>query len=105
MTRAWICFLALGLALAVLALLLLAARFDLALCLVQHPQVMLGVLLEVLRRNPVIAQLGIACQLVVLVNDLLRGSAHFAFGARAVEHTVDDIAAGGTVAVILRPRT
>lgn len=58
----------------------------------QKPRIVLGMLKEVLSRHPVIRQLGIACQKLILFNDLLRRAAHLAFGARAVEDTVDDIA-------------
>ena len=94
----------LGLAVAILAFLLFAALIDLALRLGQKPQVMFGMLLEILHRHAVIAKLGIARQLVVLVNDLLRRAADLALGTRAVENPVDDIpdtAVGGIVAARL----
>ncbi len=97
----------LGLAVAILAFLLLAALIDLALRLGQKPQVMLGMLLEILHRHAVIAKLRIARQLVVLVNDLLRRAADLALGTRAVENPVDDVpdtAVGGiTTARLARP--
>ena len=58
----------------------------------QHAGVMLGMLREILGSNPVIRQLRIARQLLIFLDDLLRCAAHFAFGARAVEHTVGDVA-------------
>ncbi len=58
----------------------------------QKPGVMLGMLQEVFRGHAVIRQLGITCQKLIFFNDLLRRAAHLAFGARAVEDTVDDIA-------------
>lgn len=69
---------------------------------------MFRVLLEILGRNPVIAKLGIAGQLVIFVDDLLRRAAHFARGAGTVKHPVDDIGATRLVAVAVRlvaPRT
>ena len=64
---------------------------------------MLGMLLEILGRNPVIGELGIARQLVVFIDNLLRGATHLALGTRAVKHPVDDIA-NGPVPVALGPR-
>jgi hypothetical protein len=64
---------------------------------------MLRVLLEVLERDTVIAELRIAGKLVVLVDDLLRGAAHLALGPGTVEHAVDDVA-DRAVAVPLGPR-
>ena len=58
----------------------------------QKPGVMLGMLQEVFRGHAVIRQLGITRQKLIFFNDLLRRAAHLAFGARAVEDTVDDIA-------------
>ena len=52
---------------------------------------MLGMLLKVLSRNPVIRQLRIARQLIVLVDNLLRRAAHFTLGPRRIEHTVYDV--------------
>ena len=82
---------AFGLTVAVLAFLLFAPLVDLALGFGQKAQIMFGVLLEILHRHAVIAQLGVAGQLIVFVDDLLRRAAHLAFGTRAVEHTVDDV--------------
>ena len=62
------------------ALHLRIARVLLAHGLGQKPQIMLGVLLEILGRNPIIAQLRITRELIVLVDDLLRGAAHLALG-------------------------
>lgn len=84
---------AFSLAFAVLALLLFAAGVNLALRLAEQPQVMLGVLLKILGGHAITGQLGIARKLVVLVDDLLRGPADFAFGARTVEHPVNDVSA------------
>lgn len=81
----------LGLPFAVFPLLLFAALVNLALGFGQHAQVMFRMLLEIFHRNAVIAKLGVARQLVVFVDDLLRGAAHLAFGTGAVEHAVDDI--------------
>ena len=67
---------------------------------------MLSVLLKVLGCNTVIAQLCIAGQLVVFLDNLLRRAAHLTLGAGAVKNTVDDIAAATlrrAFAVILRP--
>jgi hypothetical protein len=83
---------------------LLAPRLLLALRLVEHALVMLGVLLEILERHAVIAKLRIAGKLGILVDDLLRRAAHLALGAGTVENPVDDIA-NGAVAVRLVPRT
>ena len=59
----------------------------------QNTGIMFGVLGKVFGIDPVIGQLRIAVQLGVFFDDLLRRAAHFAIGARAVEHPVDDIAA------------
>jgi hypothetical protein len=103
---------ALGLALAVFALLLLTLGVLIALGVqfllrfAQKTQVVLCVLLEIFCRNPVVGQLRITCQLVVFFNNLLRRAAHFALGARTVEHTIDDIADRvGAVSVRLIART
>jgi hypothetical protein len=66
--------------------------------------IMLGVLQEILGSNTVIRQLRVAGEHLVFFDDLLRRSTHLAFGARAVEDTVDDIAEGAR-AVRLRTRT
>ena len=63
-------------------------------------------LLKILRRHTVIAQLGIPRQLIIFLNHLTRRTAHLAFGAGAVEDTIDDVSAlivVTTVAVILGP--
>jgi hypothetical protein len=60
----------------------------------QHAGVMFGVLGKVLGRHAVVGPLCITGQHLILLDDLLRGAAHLALGARAVEHTVDDIAEG-----------
>ena len=65
-----------------------------ALRFAQHPGVMFRMLQEILGRNPVVRQLCIAGKEQIFLNDLLRRTAHFAFGARAVEDAVDDIADG-----------
>tara|TARA_R110002049_G_scaffold23545_5_gene83460 strand:- start:15883 stop:16503 length:621 start_codon:yes stop_codon:yes gene_type:complete len=98
---------AFGLAFAVLAFLLLAALVNFALRLAEHPQVMFCVLLEILGRNAVVAQLCVTRQLVILFNNLLWRAAHLALRAGAVEHPIDDIAAalGRTLAIILRSGT
>ena len=89
---------------AVLAFLLIATLVNLALCVGQHAQVMFGVLLEVLCRHAVVAQLGITRQLVVFLDNLLRRAADLAFGARTVENAVNDVATLRlTVAIILGP--
>lgn len=72
--------------------LLLGGKF--ALRFGQQAGVMLGVLVEVLGRNPVVRQLRVAGQENILFNDLLWGAAHLAVGARAIEDAVDDIANG-----------
>ncbi len=75
---------------------LLTARFLLglhfALRLRQKPRVMLGMLLKVLSCDTVVRQLRIPRKNLVFLDNLLRRSAHLAFGARAVKNTVDDIA-------------
>lgn len=83
----------LGLTFAVLAFLFFAALFHFAHRFAQHPQIMFGVLLEIFGGHAIIAQLRVARQLVVFVDDLLRCAAHFAFGAGTVEHTVHNISA------------
>jgi len=95
------------LALLMFTLLLLAPRIHLALRLAQKSGVMLGMLLKILSRHTVIAQLRITRQLVVFLNDLLRRTTHFSFGTGTVEDPVDyipDRAVAVDVAV-LRPRT
>ena len=87
------------LTLALLAFLLFATLVHLALCFGQHAQIVFGVLLKVFGRYAVIAQLGIAGKLVIFLDNLLRRAAHFAFGARAVEHAVHDVAATLRLAV------
>ena len=47
----------------------------------EHTQVVFGVLLKVFRRDPVVRQLRVAGQLIILINDLLRRSAHLALRA------------------------
>ena len=91
---------ALGLTLAVLVFLLFALGVLFLLRLAQHPQVMLGVLLKVLGRDAIVGQLRVTRQLVVFLDDLLRGAAHLALGSRTVEDPVYNIA-DRTVAVRL----
>ena len=81
-----------GILLILLALFLLGGQ--LAVGFGKHAGVMFGVLREILGGNAVIRQLGVAGQLLIFLNDLLRCAAHLAFGARAVEHTVGDVAEG-----------
>jgi hypothetical protein len=81
----------LGLAVAVLPLLLFTALVNLTLGFGQKAQVMFGVLLEVFHRNAIIAQLRVTGELIVFVDDLLRSTAHFAFGTRTVEDAVYDV--------------
>ena len=91
--------------LAVLTFLFIAALIDLALRFGQKAQIMLRVLLKILCRNAVIAQVCITGKLIVFLNHLLGCAAHFAFGTAAVEYAVDDISAALRlpVAVILGP--
>ncbi len=72
--------------------------------LAQHSRVMLGMLQEGLLGHPVTRQLRVARQRQVFLDDLLGRAAHLAFGARAVEDAVDDIAQR-TLAVRLVART
>lgn len=60
--------------------------------LTQEAGVMLGVLHEILSGNTVIRELGIPCEELILLDDLLWRAAHFPLRARAVEHAVDDVA-------------
>lgn len=69
----------------------------------QHAGVMLRVLQEILGRDPVVRQLGIAGKYLIFLNYLLRRAAHFAIRARAVENAVYDIA-NRTRPVLLGPR-
>jgi len=96
----------LGLTLAVLHFLLVALAIDLALGLGQHAQIVLGVLGKVLGIDAVARKLRIAVQLGVFLDDLLGSAAHLAIRTGAVEHPVDDVAAGRTVvaAVLVAPR-
>jgi hypothetical protein len=91
---------ALALAIAVLGFLLFPTGFLLTQRLAQHARVVLGVLLEILDRNPVTCELCVAGQTLVLVNDLLRRSPHFAFGAGAVEYPVDYIPGRTAIALV-----
>ena len=83
-----------------------AGLFDLAHRFGEHPGIMFGVLRKVFSSDAVARQLGITVQLIILFDDLLRGAAHLAIRARAVENPVDDIAARGSivVAVLIAPR-
>ena len=62
--------------------------------LAQHTGVMLGVLEEVLSGDPVVGQLGIPGEKLILLDDLLRRATHLAFGTGAVEDTIYDVAEG-----------
>jgi len=107
LAQAFIAFaVAFGLTVAILLLLLFAGLFDLAHRFGEHPGIMFGVLRKVFSSDAVARQLGIAVQLIILFDDLLRRAAHLAIGARAVENPVDDIAARGSivVAVLIAPR-
>ena len=84
---------ALSLSLTVVALLLFAPHLLFTLRFTQQAQIMFRVLLKVLCRNPVVAELRVASQLIVFLNHLLRGAAHLALGAAAVKDAVDDITA------------
>ena len=90
---------------AVLTFLIFPAGINFALCFVQKTQVMFRMLLEVLSCDPVIAELRIACQLVVFINDLLRSPAHLALWAGAVEDAIYNIDPIGAVPVRLGTRT
>ena len=96
---AWLLITLLLITLLLIALLLLAlprlllgGKF--ALRFGQQAGVMLGMLVEVFGGDTIIRQLRVAREEDILFNDLLRGAAHLAFGARAVEDAVDDIANG-----------
>jgi hypothetical protein len=93
----------LGLAVAVLALLLFAFRRLLAHGLGQHPRIMLRVLGKIFCGNAVMRQLRVAVQLIVFVDDLLRGAAHLTVWARAIENPVYNIYARGPVTVLIAP--
>jgi len=82
--------------------LLLGGHF--ALSLTQKAGVVFSVLQEILGRHPVIRQLGITSELLIFLDHLLRRATNLAFGARAFEDTVDDIAEGAR-AVLLGART
>lgn len=94
-----------SLTLAVLAFLIFTTRINFALRLIQKTQIMLSVLLKILSRDPVVAQLRIASQLVVFINDLLRRPAHLALRAGAVEDAINNINPIGAVPVRLGTRT
>ena len=85
-----------------LARLLFGGHF--ALRLAQHAGVMFGVLQEILSRDAIIRQLGIARQHLIFLDDLLRRATHLALGPRAFKHPVDDIAERAR-AVLLGTRT
>lgn len=63
-----------------------------ALRLTQHPGIMLGMLQKRLLGDAVVRQLRIPRKSQIFFNDLLGRPANLAFGARAVEDAVDDIA-------------
>lgn len=91
---------ALGLTVAVLAFLLVAALVHLALRFCKQAQVMFGVLLEVFHRHPIIAKLCVTRQLVVFVDDLLRCTADFAFGTGTVKNAVDHVSDAAVRSII-----
>lgn len=62
--------------------------------LAQQAGVMLGMLQEVFCSDAVIRQLRVTGEKLILLDDLLRRATHLAFGARAVEDAVDDVAEG-----------
>ena len=66
----------------------------------QHPRVVFGVLQEVFGRHPVVRELRIARQHLVLLDDLLRRATHLALGTRGVENAVDDIAEGARAVLV-----
>ena len=82
----------------------IAALLLFALRLSQHPEVMFGVLLKVLGCHAIVAKGGVAGQLIVLVYDLLRCTAHLALGTGAVKDPVYNIS-DRAVAVRLVTRT
>jgi len=92
------------LAITLLAFLLLALFVHLALRFAQQPCVMFRMLLKIFDRNPVIAQMRIARQLIIFVDNLLGRTAHLAFGTRAVKNPVDDITARLAIAIRARFR-
>jgi hypothetical protein len=65
---------------------------------------MFSVLGEILCIHAIIGQLRIAVQLIVFLNDLLRGAAHFAIRTRAIKHPVNDVSARRSVVAALIPR-
>ena len=69
----------------------------------EHTRVMLCVLQEILGSDAIIGNLGVAREHLVFLDDLLRSATHLAFGAGAVEDTIDDIAEGAR-AVLLGTR-
>ncbi len=88
-----------GLAFAVLPFLLFSFGVHLSLRFAKQAHVVLGMLLKIFGRHPVSGKLRVARQLVVLVNDLLRRAAYFAFGARTVEYSVYNVATATGVAI------
>ena len=58
-------------------------------------------LLEILRRHPVVGQLRVAGKLIILVDNLLRRTTHLAFRPGAVEDAVNDVTATGAVTIVL----
>ena len=57
----------------------------------QHAGVMFRMLQKVFKGDAVVAQLGIARQHLIFLDDLLRRAAHLALWPRTVKHAVDDI--------------
>ena len=73
--------------------------------LAQHSRVMFGMLQKGLLGHAITRQLRIAGQGQVFFDDLLGRATHLAFGARAVEDAVDDVAQRAALAVRLVART
>ncbi|SDZ12738.1 hypothetical protein SAMN05444004_106134 [Jannaschia faecimaris] len=91
---------------ALLLVALLLPRVDFLLRSGQHTGVMLRMLLEILDCHAITGQLGVTRQLIVFIDDLGGRTAHLAFGAGAVEDTIDDVSATLLVSVtVLVPRT
>ena len=81
----------LGLALTVQALLFLAMAIHFAMCFGQKPQVMLGMLLEILGRDAVVSKRRITRKLVIFINNLLGGSTNLTLRPRTVEDPINDV--------------
>ncbi len=81
----------LGLALTVQALLLLTMAIHFALRFGKKPQIMFGMLLEILGRHAVVPERRIPRKLVIFINNLLGGSTNLTLWPRTIEDPINDV--------------